>query len=108
MRDLVTRSITEEILSPIEGKLPGKIPEWLNGSLLMNGPGSFTVGDHKLNHIFDGMAMLQKFNISSKNSKITYQNKMLQSEAYTKGTKQNEIIFGEFATPETNQSWSKR
>lgn len=74
----------------------------------MNGPGQFTVGDHKLNHVFDGMAILQKFNISSKNNKITYQNKMLQSEAYTKGNENNQIMFGEFGTAAQSQGLIKK
>lgn len=74
----------------------------------MNGPGTFTLGDHKLNHLFDGMAMLQRFNISSSSAKITYQNKMLQSEAYTKGREKNKIMFGEFGTAATGQSLFKR
>ena len=106
--ELHGRSITEEIITPIEGKLSGEIPSWLNGSLLMNGPGTFSVGDIKLNHLFDGMAILQKFNISSSSGKITYQNKMLQSEAYTKGNENNRMMFMEFGTPANGQSLIER
>lgn len=74
----------------------------------MNGPGTYTIGDHKLNHLFDGMAVLQKFNISSADEKITYQNKMLQSEAYVKGREKNRIMFGEFGTAATSQGLFKK
>ena len=74
----------------------------------MNGPGSFTIGDHKLNHLFDGMAVLQKFIISASSGKVTYQNKMLKSEAYVKGREKNKIMFGEFGTPANSQSLFKR
>jgi carotenoid cleavage dioxygenase-like enzyme len=41
----------------------GTIPRWLNGSLYRNGPGMFEVGEHKFKHWFDGMSMLQRFQI---------------------------------------------
>lgn len=63
----------------------------------MNGPGAYTIGDHKLKHLFDGMALLQKFTISKE--KISYQNKFIKSEAYVKGREQNRVIYGEFGTP---------
>lgn len=105
--NILLRSISEEILEPIEGKLSGKIPEWLNGSLIMNGPGTLTVGETKLNHLFDGMAILQKFTIAS-SGKITYQNKFIKSEAYTKGRENNRLMFGEFGTAGASQSLFKK
>lgn len=105
--NILLRSISEEILEPIEGILSGKIPEWLNGSLIMNGPGTLTVGETKLNHLFDGMAILQKFTIAS-SGKITYQNKFIKSEAYTKGRENNRLMFGEFGTAGASQSLFKK
>ena len=37
------------------------IPTWLNGSLIKVGPAQFTIGKTKVNHWFDGLAMLYKF-----------------------------------------------
>lgn len=67
----------------------------------MNGPGIFQIGETKLKHIYDGMALLQKFTISS-NGKITYQNKFIKSEAYTKGIEKNRLVLGEFGTAATS------
>ena len=39
----------------------GKIPSWLSGTLIRNGPAMFEVGIQKFNHWFDGLAMLHKF-----------------------------------------------
>jgi carotenoid cleavage dioxygenase-like enzyme len=39
----------------------GKIPSWLSGTLIRNGPAMFEVGQQKFNHWFDGLAMLHKF-----------------------------------------------
>lgn len=38
----------------------GKIPEWLSGSLLRNGPGSIQVGNYEFKHIFDSSALLHR------------------------------------------------
>lgn len=104
---ILVRSVSEEILEPIEGKISGKIPEWLNGKLIMNGPGTLTVGETKLNHLFDGMAILQKFTINS-SGKVTFQNKFIRSEAYTKGRENNRLMFGEFGTAGASQSLFKK
>jgi carotenoid cleavage dioxygenase-like enzyme len=76
--------------------LTGKIPKWLNGSLLRNGPGKFTVGGNTLNHLFDGMALLHRFNIE--NGNVTYQCKFLESDAYLASMATNNIQYGEFGT----------
>lgn len=54
------RSCEVEITEPIYGKVYGKIPTWLNGSLLRNGPGGFKIGDIQYEHVFDSAALLHK------------------------------------------------
>lgn len=54
------RSCEKEILNPIYGKVSGVIPEWLNGNLLRNGPGSLKVGNSRYHHLFDSAALLHK------------------------------------------------
>ena len=44
-------------------EVKGSVPPWLKGSLLRNGPGMVVV-DKPMNHWFDGLAMLHKFDIS--------------------------------------------
>lgn len=41
--------------------LAGNIPGWLQGTLLRNGPGIFSVGDNSYQHWFDGMAIMHSF-----------------------------------------------
>jgi carotenoid cleavage dioxygenase-like enzyme len=77
---------------PVEGK----VPTWLAGSLLRNGPAQFEVGPHNYRHWFDGLAMLHRF--SFKNGEVSYTNKFLQSPAYTKAKATGQISYGEFAT----------
>lgn len=54
------RSCESEILEPITGKPMGNIPNWLNGCLLRNGPGSLNVGNMRFHHLFDSAALLHK------------------------------------------------
>jgi carotenoid cleavage dioxygenase-like enzyme len=56
------------------------IPNWLNGSLIKVGPAQFTIGKTKVNHWFDGLAMLYKFDYS--NGNITFSNAFIKSEQY--------------------------
>lgn len=39
----------------------GRVPAWLAGSLLRNGPAQYEVGQRPLRHWFDGLAMLHRF-----------------------------------------------
>ena len=74
----------------------GHMPNWLYGTLLRNGPGTFEVGGQHYRHWFDGLAMLHKF--SFQNGNVSYANKFLQSRSYTEAKTQGRIAFSEFAT----------
>lgn len=54
------RSCEKEVTSPITGTISGKVPVWLKGSLLRNGPGSLKVGDYRFDHLFDSSALLHR------------------------------------------------
>lgn len=94
------RTRNEEIIEPIEGELTGEIPKWISGSLIQNGPGAFKIGDVTLNHVFDGMALLHRFNIE--NGKITYQCRFIKSDSREAIKTQNRMISGEFGTTVTS------
>lgn len=42
-------------------EVEGTIPPWVSGTLVRNGPARFRLADKTLNHWFDGLAMLHKF-----------------------------------------------
>lgn len=90
------RSCEQEIEETLLGVVTGKIPPWLNGTLLRNGPGKFNFGNDNFNHYFDGAALLQRFHIV--NGKVTYQCKFLKSESYKTNSSANRIVVNEFAT----------
>lgn len=76
--------------------IQGKIPSWLVGTLLRNGPARFEVGQRKFRHWFDGLAMLHKF--SFQNGQVSYANKFLESRTYQYAKARDQIGFSEFAT----------
>jgi carotenoid cleavage dioxygenase-like enzyme len=79
-------------------KLPNPeniIPNWLNGSLVKVGPAQFTIGSTQVNHWFDGLAMLYKFDYS--NGNITFSNAFIKSEQYQADIN-GQMQYDEFAT----------
>ncbi len=76
--------------------LEGRLPDWLNGSLVRTGPAKWEVGDRTMRHWFDGFAMLHRFGISD--GEVSYANRFLQTKAYRAAEEKGEIVYSEFAT----------
>ncbi len=74
----------------------GALPPWLAGSLVRTGPAKFEVGERRLRHWFDGMAMLHRFSFSD--GRVSYASRFLQSRAYTEAQRTGRLAFPEFAT----------
>lgn len=74
----------------------GTVPDWLQGTLVRNGPGSFAAGRSPLQHWFDGLAMLHGFAFNQ--GRVTYTNKFLQSPAYIDGKKHGRNNYKMFYT----------
>lgn len=55
-------------------------PEWLDGTLVCNGPGQFEVGDTELTHWFDPLAMLRGFAFDD--GAVRYTNRFVRSEDF--------------------------
>lgn len=90
------RSCDKECLQPVSGKVTGTFPQWLNGSLLRNGPGLMHVGPDSFNHLFDGLALVHKFNVQDGHT--TYQNAFVKGNNYLSNIKANRIVATEFGT----------
>ena len=75
---------------PIEGS----IPRWLSGTLVRNGPGRFEVGGRRVNHWFDGLAMLRRYTFDD--GRVSYANRFLRTEAF--GEAQSGRLTGQFGT----------
>ncbi|XP_075238183.1 neither inactivation nor afterpotential B isoform X3 [Lycorma delicatula] len=90
------RSCKKEILEPITGVTKGKIPNWLKGTLLRNGPGSLQVGNENFQHLFDGSALIHRFGIE--NGEVKYQCKFVETNTFKKNHAAQRIIVTEFGT----------
>lgn len=89
------RSLADEVVLD-ELPLTGAIPPWLNGSMLRTGPARFEVGERKMRHWFDGLAMLHRFGVVG--GKVSYANRFLEGRAYRAAEAKGELAYGEFAT----------
>ncbi len=88
----------------------GTLPDWLTGSLLRNGPGTFSFSDGStVEHWFDGLAMLHRFTFDpdtrshradgAAEDEIHYRNRFLDTDAYQAAVAGE--FEGGFATGET-------
>jgi len=87
---------TKEEINLNQLPVQGEIPNWLHGSLLRNGPGTFIVGSQVYRHWFDGLAMLHRFQFQ--NGKVSYANRFLKCKAYDEAISTGKISYSEFAT----------
>ena len=76
--------------------ISGRIPDWLGGTLLRNGPARFEVGSEHYRHWFDGLAMIHRFTIGS--GAVSYANRFLQTPAFLEAERTGHIVCAEFGT----------
>ncbi|XP_007480468.2 retinoid isomerohydrolase isoform X2 [Monodelphis domestica] len=86
----------EELSSPLLAHIRGRIPPWLAGSLLRCGPGLFEVGSEPFYHLFDGQALLHKFDF--KDGRVTYHRRFIRTDAYVRAMTEKRIVLTEFGT----------
>ncbi|XP_036934388.1 beta,beta-carotene 15,15'-dioxygenase [Acanthopagrus latus] len=86
----------EERPEPSKADVKGNIPRWLQGTLLRNGPGIFSVGDTSYDHWFDGMAIMHSFNF--KDGEVTHRSRFLRSDTYKANMAANRIVVSEMGT----------
>ena len=73
----------------------GARPPWLSGTLVRNGPARFRLDDGTLNHWFDGLAMLHRFDMAD--GRVSYTNKFLDTPA-RRAIQDGKMRCTEFAT----------
>uniref|UniRef100_A0A8C7YW35 Beta-carotene oxygenase 1 n=1 Tax=Oryzias sinensis TaxID=183150 RepID=A0A8C7YW35_9TELE len=81
---------------PCNAEVVGSIPDWLQGTLVRNGPGLFSVGETSYDHWCDGMSFLNSF--SFKNGKVTHRSRFLRSDTYNSNMAANRIVVSEMGT----------
>jgi len=86
-------SEVEEEVALVEGQFPS----WLHGSFLRTGPGKFDLGESfTLNHVFDGYAILTKFDLMG--DRVKLRKKYLESESYKRAMTAKKPLVLEFGT----------
>lgn len=78
-RPLGYTSLTVEC-DELELKVRGKIPHWVTGTFIYNGPAYFQPGNEYFRTWFDGLAMLHGFTIQD--GEVIYTNQFLKTSAY--------------------------
>uniref|UniRef100_A0A3B5L931 Uncharacterized protein n=1 Tax=Xiphophorus couchianus TaxID=32473 RepID=A0A3B5L931_9TELE len=81
---------------PFKAEVKGTIPNWLQGTLLRNGPGIFSVGETSYDHWFDGMSLMTSF--SFKDGEMTHSSRFLRSDTYNSNMSANRIVVSEMGT----------
>ncbi|WP_227375726.1 carotenoid oxygenase family protein [Haladaptatus halobius] len=79
----------------LELAVEGEIPAWLSGSLVRNGPAMFEVGGRRVEHWFDGLAMLHKFRFAD--GDVVYSNRFLRTDTFEKAVEEG-TLSNQFAT----------
>ncbi len=70
----------------------GRLPAWLTGTFVRNGPGLFETGDREISHWFDGLALLRSYGFDPADrpredgeetgDRVAYADRFLRSDAY--------------------------
>ena len=79
-------------------KITGAIPKWLSGAVVRNGPGRFTTAKQNCSHLFDGMALLSRFEVDGATNSVKWTSRYLQSKAYEYARKEGGLLYNEFGT----------
>src|SRR5918997_6035802 len=73
----------------------GELPAWLTGALVRVTPAKLEVGERRVDHWFDGLAMLNRFGFAD--GHVSYRNRFVQSQSY-EAARRGEYRYGGFAT----------
>eukprot|EP00878_Enallax_costatus_P010147 GHUV01010592.1.p1 GENE.GHUV01010592.1~~GHUV01010592.1.p1 ORF type:complete len:535 (+),score=145.73 GHUV01010592.1:183-1787(+) len=82
-----------EQVQELEAEVTGTIPEWLTGSLVMNGGGDYA----PMKHLFDGYGMLSKVRVGG--GRAWGSQRHINTKAYRLYKRQGRVVLNEFATP---------
>lgn len=77
---------------PVRAEIQGRLPEWLRGTLIRNGP----AGWNQVDHWFDGMAMLHSFTINPQG--VVYRSRFLRGPDWCGMNQQGQLLYPQFAS----------
>uniref|UniRef100_A0A7S4E4S4 Carotenoid oxygenase n=1 Tax=Pelagomonas calceolata TaxID=35677 RepID=A0A7S4E4S4_9STRA len=76
----------------------GTLPKWLAGAVVRNGPGRFTTARQNCSHLFDGMALLSRFEVDGATNSVKWTSRYLRSQAYEYASTNGGLLYNEFGT----------
>ena len=77
-------------------RVEGRVPEWLRGGLLLNGPALWDLPKGSYRHWFDGLAMLHRVQFDA--GRVHYRSRFVQSEDYRQSMAAEAPAFSAFDT----------
>ena len=83
---------------PIDLAVRGRLPEWLKGSLLLNGPAVWELERGRYAHWFDGLALLHRLRFGG-DGRVRYHSRFLDSEDARLSRLRGRSELGGFDTP---------
>ncbi|WP_426574505.1 carotenoid oxygenase family protein [Aquihabitans sp. McL0605] len=86
-------------------EVEGTIPEWVVGGFVRNGTARWMMGGTRLNHWFDGTAMLHRFGIEA--GRVHYRNRWLRSANYEAVVETGRNEYAQFGTDPKRSFWGK-
>nr|CAG8599590.1 10747_t:CDS:2 [Entrophospora candida] len=117
---------SKETLKPVEVNANGNLPSWLNGDFYTVGPGTYDIKYNKMiqtegggyesgtatfsiGHWFDGLPLVNRFDIDGENNKVTYRSKLTSRKFESKIRDRHGIITRHpFSLFKTNLLGQKR
>jgi len=90
----------------MQAEISGRLPEWLQGAYVRNGPGSYKNGTPQgMAHWFDGYGCLVKMEVNGSNNTVTASHRFLESKAYQAFKTDGKMKWREFATAVPTEGW---
>ena len=86
-------------------RVDGKLPAWLRGALLLNGPALWELPGGALRHWFDGYAMQHRLRIDA--AGVRYRSRLIRSDAYQRSVAGGKPVFGEFGSANPASLWAR-
>jgi len=80
-------------------RVAGRLPDWLRGRLLLNGPALWELPQGRYQHWFDGLAMLHRLHIGADG--VRYRSRYFRSQSQATALAAGRPVIGEFDTPGT-------
>lgn len=79
-----------------EMRVEGRLPDWLRGGLLLNGPALWDLPKGGYRHWFDGLAMMHRIQFDG--ATVRYRSRFVRSEDYTQSLSAGAPAFSAFDT----------